>query len=292
MMSDAQEEHQSPIRTPKQLIIAVIAAFVVPIFIIVLLVIYVTGGKQTGEGSDAMSPEAVAARIAPVAQLELTDASAPRVLQSGEAVYKAACVACHGTGVGGAPKFGDGPAWTARIAQGAAVLYENSIKGYQGKNGVMPAKGGNSELDDIEVQRAVVFMANAAGAKLIEPAAPAAAPVATAEVPAVAPSADVLAALNAAKSAAAPAVAAGADVGKKIYDSACMACHATGAAGAPKLTDKANWTPRIAQGLETLYTHSIKGFQGKAGVMPAKGGSSASDEEVKAAVRYMVNAAK
>lgn len=292
-MSDAHDDHQSPIKTPKQLIIAVIAAFVVPVIIIFLLVSYVTGGKQTGEGSAGMSAEAVAARISPVAQLELKDASAPRVLQNGESVYKAACVACHGTGVGGAPKFGDAAAWTARIAQGATILFEHSIKGFQGKNGVMPPKGGNSDLDDVEVQRAVVFMANAAGAKLTEPAAPAAAPVAAAETAAVAPSADVLAALNAAKSAtAAPAAAAGADVGKKLYDTACMACHATGAAGAPKLGDKANWGPRIAQGLETLYTHSIKGFQGKAGVMPPKGGSSASDEDVKAAVRYMVSAAK
>lgn len=81
--------------------------------------------------------------------------------------------------------------------------------------------------------------------------------------------------------------------GKAVYDSACVACHGTGVAGAPKLGDKAAWAPRIAQGMETLYTHSLKGFQGKTGVMPPKGGfANLSDAEVKAAVDYMVSKAK
>lgn len=88
--------------------------------------------------------------------------------------------------------------------------------------------------------------------------------------------------------------AAGADdKGKKIYDATCMACHAAGVAGAPKLGDKANWAPRIAQGMDTLHTHAIKGFQGKAGMMPPKGGNmSAKDEDIKAAVDYMVSQSK
>lgn len=88
--------------------------------------------------------------------------------------------------------------------------------------------------------------------------------------------------------------AAGAeDKGKKIYDASCMACHVAGVAGAPKLTDKANWAPRIAQGNDKLYTHALKGFQGKTGMMPPKGGNmSLKDEDVKAAVDYMVSTAK
>lgn len=88
--------------------------------------------------------------------------------------------------------------------------------------------------------------------------------------------------------------AAGADDhGKKIYDATCMACHAAGVAGAPKLGDKAAWAPRIAQGMDTLHTHALKGFQGKAGMMPPKGGNmSAKDEDVKAAVDYMVSQSK
>lgn len=81
--------------------------------------------------------------------------------------------------------------------------------------------------------------------------------------------------------------------GESIYKQSCFACHAAGVAGAPKLGDKAAWAPRIAQGNETLYTHSIKGFQGKAGMMPPKGGNmSLSDADVKAAVDYMVAQSK
>jgi cytochrome c5 len=81
--------------------------------------------------------------------------------------------------------------------------------------------------------------------------------------------------------------------GKGTYDKACMACHAAGVAGAPKLGDKAAWGPRIAQGNDTLYGHAIKGFQGKKGFMPAKGGNaSLADADVKAAVDFMVGKAK
>ena len=81
--------------------------------------------------------------------------------------------------------------------------------------------------------------------------------------------------------------------GKATYDKACMACHAAGVAGAPKFGDKADWGPRIAQGNDTLYTHALKGFTGKKGMMPAKGGNAAlPDADVKAAVDYMVSAGK
>jgi len=81
--------------------------------------------------------------------------------------------------------------------------------------------------------------------------------------------------------------------GKGTYDKACVVCHAAGVAGAPKLGDKADWGPRIAQGNDTLYTHALKGFQGKKGMMPAKGGNaSLADADVKAAVDYMVGQSK
>ncbi|MFA5633278.1 MAG: c-type cytochrome [Porticoccaceae bacterium] len=97
----------------------------------------------------------------------------------------------------------------------------------------------------------------------------------------------------AATSETAPAAAPAADVdlavGKSVYQSKCMACHATGAAGAPKLDDKANWEPRIAQGMDTLNKHAIEGYKGAKGYMPPKGGfTSLSDDEVKSAVAYMV----
>jgi len=84
-------------------------------------------------------------------------------------------------------------------------------------------------------------------------------------------------------------VAAVAIDGAGVYQSACMACHAAGIAGAPRVGDAGAWAERIAQGNETLYTNAIQGLQGEAGVMPAKGGNmSLSDDEVKAAVDHMV----
>ncbi len=91
--------------------------------------------------------------------------------------------------------------------------------------------------------------------------------------------------------AAAPAIAS-ADSGKKAYDAACIACHGAGIAGAPKFGDKAAWTARLGQGANVMYEHALKGFQGKTGFMPPKGGSTLPDAEVKAAVDYMVAAVK
>ncbi len=169
-MSDAHNEHESLIKTPAQLIAAVIASFVIPIAVIVLLVHYVTIAPKAGAGSNAQSPEAVAERIRPVADegFKLVAAGGARELQSGEQVYNAACAACHSSGAAGAPKFGDAGAWGARIGQGYDTLVSHAIKGIR----AMPAKGGNPDLDDVEVARAVVHMANSAGGKFKEPAAP------------------------------------------------------------------------------------------------------------------------
>src|SRR5512139_2370555 len=126
--------------------------------------------------------------------------------------------------------------------------------------------------------------------KAPEAAAPAA-PEAAAPAPAP---------VAAAPEAAAPAPAAedkageaAEDLGKKVFGNVCSMCHASGAAGSPKLGDKADWGPRIAQGMDVLYKHSLEGFTGKKGQMPARGGSTTlKDDEVKAAVDYMVHKAQ
>jgi cytochrome c5 len=308
-MSDAQHDHESLIRTPKQLVIAVAGFFLVVVLGIILLVTFVTNASTTGAGSNAQSAEAIAARIRPVsdAGFTLRDANTPRVLLAGGAVYTATCAACHDSGMAGSPKTGDKAAWATRLAQGYDTLVTHAINGIR----AMPAKGGNPDLDDLEVARAVVFMTNQSGASFKEPVAPApaaapaaattaaAAPVAgdAASAMAAAPVAAVPAAMAAAAPAAAAAPVAGpavasADTGKKAYDTACFACHGAGIAGAPKFGDKAAWSARIGQGSSVLYDHAIKGFQGKAGVMPPKGGSALPDADVKAAVDYMVAAVK
>lgn len=286
-MSDTHNDDGSPIKTPKQLLAAVAAGFLVPIICIVLLVQYVSSTKRVGAGSDAQSAEAIAARLRPVGDEGYTlagaNTGAAKQLQSGADVFKAVCSACHATGAAGAPKAGDTAAWAPRIAQGYDTLVSHAINGIR----AMPPKGGKADLDDVEVARAVVYMANQSGAKFKEPDLKAAKPAATASAASTAASAPAAAA--SAPPATAPAAA---DAGKKLYETTCQACHGAGVAGAPKFGDKAAWAPRIKQGAATLYEHAIKGFQGKSGAMPPKGGSSASDDEVKAAVDYMAAAAK
>jgi cytochrome c5 len=115
--------------------------------------------------------------------------------------------------------------------------------------------------------------------------------------PAPAPAAPEAAA-PAVPEAAAPAAEqkageAGADLGKGVYNKVCVMCHAAGVAGAPKFGDKADWGPRIAQGMDVLYKHALEGFTGSKGMMPPRGGSTTlSDDEVKAAVDYMVHNAQ
>lgn len=293
-MSDAHNEHQSLIRTPKQLVAAVTAFFLVIVIGIILLVIFATNDRLTGAGTDSQSAEAVATRVRPLAEegFTLVDANAPRVLQAGNAVYAAVCAACHDSGAAGAPKTGDNAGWNQRLAQGYDTLVKHAIEGIR----AMPAKGGNPDLDDVEVARAVVFMANKSGAAFKEPPAPApmtAPATTTATTLDAAPAAPAAsAAPTEAATPAAAAPVATADLGKNVYNNTCVACHGAGIAGAPKLGDKAVWAPRLAQGTSVLYEHAIKGFQGKTGFMPAKGGATVPDADVKAAVDFMIASAK
>jgi cytochrome c5 len=165
---EQEAPHEGPIKTPKQLIWAVIAAFVVPIVIIVLLVQFVATDVKPAAGSDALSPEAVSKRIQPVGVVEIKDMSDPASLATGAQVYAAQCAACHTAGVAGAPKLGDAAAWAPRIATGFEALLNSALKG----KGSMGPQGGG-DFSDFEIGRAVVHLANQSGGKLAEPAMPA-----------------------------------------------------------------------------------------------------------------------
>ncbi len=167
------EAHNGPIKNPKQLLIAVAFSFIIPVFIIIGLVYFVTSGNKPAAGS--VDPErAIAERIQKVGMVEIR--SANREARSGEEVFKTVCSACHLTGAIGSPKFGDAAAWGPRIKTGFSALWNSAMKG---KN-AMPAQGGGDQ-SDLEVARAVVYMANAGGAKFDEPKAPAAAAAAPAK---------------------------------------------------------------------------------------------------------------
>ena len=162
--------HEGPIKTPKQLVLTVVASFVVPIVVIIMMANYVAFGTKTGAGSDSQGAEAVGRRLQRIGSVELRDASSPAALRTGEQVYQGVCTACHAIGAAGSPKFGDEAAWGPRIKTGYDALLASALNG---KN-AMPKQGGG-EYSDVEIGRAVVFMANKAGAKFDEPKAPQAA---------------------------------------------------------------------------------------------------------------------
>lgn len=169
--AESHESHEPFIRTPKQLITVVTLAFIIPIALGALLAKLAASGMR-GDTTE-LSTEATAQRIKPVATVAFSaGGNAAKGAQSGEQVVQAVCAACHQTGAAGAPKIGDKSAWGPRIARGQNTLVQDAIKGIR----AMPPKGGNPDLSDVEVARAVVFMANQSGASFKEPAAPKAPP--------------------------------------------------------------------------------------------------------------------
>lgn len=136
--------------------------------------------------------------------------------------------------------------------------------------------------EDIAAEQGEIARANNPAPQAKEPATP---------VASVAPATTATTATSSVSSETVTATATASDsgAGEKLYNTTCKTCHETGLLGAPKSGDKANWAPRIAQGKDTLYKHAIEGFTGKSGTMPPKGGSNASDAEVKSAVDYMVS---
>lgn len=295
-MSDAHPQHddsphEGPVKTPKQLVLAVFFSFVIPIAVIVLLAIYVTTDHRPAAGSDALTEQAIAERLQPVGRIVVRNLSDPAAMKTGEQVYGAQCAACHTAGVAGAPKLGDEAAWAPRIKTGYDALMTSVLKG----KGAMGAQGGGDH-SDFELARAVVYMTNKAGGSFPEPKMPAAAgaaasapaeaaaPAAPAAMPA-APAASPTA--EAAPAAAAAAVKTAAATPPALY-ATCSACHAAAVAGAPKSGDKAAWAPRLALGVDGLTASVIKGK----GAMPPRGGTSGTDAEIRAVVVYMVDSVK
>lgn len=162
-----EEDHTGPIKTPKQLLLAVFLSFVVPVIAIIGLVYYVTSADKPAAGTVNME-KSVTERLQKVGAVEIRDANRP--LKSGEDVFKAQCTACHATGAAGAPKLGDTAAWGPRIKTGLDALVNSALKG----KGAMGAQGGG-DFADLEIARGVVYMANASGAKFEEPKPPVAA---------------------------------------------------------------------------------------------------------------------
>jgi cytochrome c5 len=277
-----------------RMFIMILGALVAFTVIILMLANLIVGSVEEGRGEDPRRRAAVAMRIQPVGTVNVAVAdAAPAAPKSGAEVVAAACNSCHGAGVLGAPKIGDQAAWSQRLAAEGGVegLTASAIKG----KGGMPPKGG-AMISDGEMRAAVEDMLSNSGVDAGAAAAAPSGPVETAKEMAGdavdAAKSMVAAVMPASEPAPAPAPAAASapvadlEKGKAVYGGACFVCHSTGAAGAPKLGDKALWAPRIAQGMDALKMNSLRGK----GAMPPKGGRmDLADADVVAAVAYMVS---
>ena len=186
-----------------------------------------------------------------VALASIGIASAQPTERSGKQVVDSLCISCHGSGASGAPKIGDKKAWADRAAKGLSGLSKNALAGIR----QMPAHGGNMKLTDIEVERAITFMVNQSGGHWAEPVS--------------------------------RTVATAPRSGKEIVEAQCVKCHEKGVGGAPKIGDRAAWTPRLKQGLDTVVASAIHGH----GAMPPRGGmADLTDVEIRSAIIYMFNA--
>ena len=288
----------------KTKIIMTIAALFMPVFLI--LPFFFWGGEDDSITSDK---ELQASRLAPVGQLTVGApapaggaavadaagaAATPGFDAKGE--YDKICAACHGSGLMGAPKFGDTAAWQARLDKHGSLdaLVKQGIQGL----GSMPPKGGAGISDDQFHDVVVYLLENAnipqGGSSAAAPAAgdSAAAPAAESktETPAVAdnsaaapatenkteaPAAEAKTEVAAADGASAPRDPNFNPQGE--YDKLCATCHAVGLMNAPKLGDAAAWKERLdkAGGLDGLVQQGIKGIN----AMPPKGGSTINDDQ-------------
>jgi cytochrome c5 len=195
---------------------------------------------------------AIGGTLAAVACTVSAAAAAQDKERSGKDVVDSLCISCHGTGAGGAPKIGDTKAWAKRASQGLTGLTRSALDGIR----QMPPHGGNPNLTDNEIERAITYMVNQSGGHWTEPISRTSRPVAR--------------------------------NGEQIVQERCAKCHRTGEGGAPRIGDRAAWIPRVKQGLDIVVSSAIKGHGG----MPARGGQAdLTDAELRSAIVYMMNPA-
>jgi cytochrome c5 len=199
-------------------------------------------------GSNKALMQRIKTAIAVILTLFLTAALANSGERSGMEVVEAVCSQCHSSGANGAPKIGDQQAWSKRTSRGIDALTQTALKGIR----KMPAHGGNPDVSDFEIQRAITHMVNLSGGNWIEPTN------------------------KTTKTAD--------RIGKDIVQAQCVKCHKSGTNGAPKIGDRAAWIPRAVNGMDALVRSAINGHGG----MPARGGmANLTDAEMRNAVIYM-----
>ena len=280
-----EHAHTSPIKTWQQLVVVVALAFLIPVVGIILLTQFITSDRKADPAT--LAPEAVAARIQPVARVVLGDAAAPAgTLKSGEETYKTVCAACHAQGIAGAPKVGDNAAWAPHVKDGLATLVKNAINGIQSPKGVMPPRGGNPSLSDWEVTAAVVYMANQSGASFKEPPKPAAPATAAAATAAPAPAA---APAQVASATATPAAAPAGDASALLQKNGCLVCHAVDKKVLGPSYQEVAAKYGADKNAPALLAQKVKaGSVGVWGQIPMPPNAAASDADIQAMVKYIL----
>jgi cytochrome c5 len=299
------DEHSSFIKTPKQLAIVVVLAFAIPIALVGLLSQLVTGMKPPGS---AEADSQMLSRIKPFGEISMASASGPAGNLTGEQVFQSVCKTCHEPGIAGAPKVGDKAAWAPSIKKGYDTLVQHAINGFQEAGKVMPPKGGNPDLAEVEVQRAVVYMANRSGASFKEPPAPSTTATAAASAPApgAAPAAGTASAPAATAgvtpAAAATAPSAPAKAGAPLdltsgqammAKDGCAACHAIDKKiVGPAYQDVAAKYKGDAGALAKLTQKVKAGGVGVWGTVPMPPNSFVADDDIKSLVTWILTLKK
>jgi cytochrome c5 len=200
------------------------------------------------EACGAAGPAVIAVFLAlclPVAQ---SAAGAEGKELSGKEVVDAQCASCHAAGAQGAPRIGDRQVWSQLASHGLSSLTAHAVNGIRN----MPAHGGQPNLTDLEITRAIAYMVNQSGGKWVEPISRESPPAARS--------------------------------GGEIVNAQCTKCHQAGVGGAPRIGDRDAWIPRLKQGLDSLVRSAIRGHGG----MPARGGmANLTDSELKDAIIYL-----
>lgn len=210
-------------------------------------------GKMMGAETlfDA-GPRRLLALVVSVLLISVTaqDAVAQKAERNGKEVVESLCVSCHASGARGAPKIGDKKAWAKLASRGLSGLSKSALTGIRD----MPSHGGNLNLTDTEIERAITYMVNRSGGHWAEPVS--------------------------------RTTRATERTGEQIVSIRCSHCHQTGVNGAPKIGDKADWIPRLKPGIDVVVRSAINGHGG----MPPRGGmADLSDSEIRNAIIFMFN---
>ena len=302
-MSDGQSTF---IKTHKQLVVVVALGFLIPIALIVSLSQLVTDMKPPG---DAEAHSQLLSRIKPFGEVTIADASSPKGNLTGEQVFQSVCKTCHEPGIAGAPKVGDKAQWAASNKKGYEALVQHAINGIQEAGKAMPPKGGNPDLADVEVQRAVVYMANRSGANFKEPASPSppataamAAPAAAVPAPSssAAPTAATASGVTPAATTVAPSATASSSgpldmaAGQALMQKdGCGACHTVDKKiVGPAYQDVAAKYKGDAGALAKLSQKVKTGGAGVWGPVPMPPNPQVADGDVKALVSWILNLKK